>query len=264
MPEEIYAGLVAEGLPSMVTTIQSNTVGGRGLYNTIPQAQKDALELQTWDFVILQDQSQTPGLPDSNTNKNGSLNALNTYYHPTIRDKSKAKAIFYETWGYSSGDSSNPTIYPNFLTMNQALKSGYEEYRDLMNRNEPPATEENYSAHINPVGMAFLQVYQDDINNGLNPLTNGNFITLYVTSDIHPTQFGSYLIACLHYTALNGKSPIGLQYYPTGNPTAGPKMTTSQRDYAQRVADQVVLKNSQKLPYVYPFQLCNSRYSRSL
>jgi len=145
--------------------------------------------------------------------------------------------------------------------MNTALKSGYEEYRDLMNKGEPPATEQGYSSHINPVGMGFLEVYQDDIKKGLNPLTNGTFITLYVplgsgTYDKHPTQFGSYMIACIHYAAINGKSPVGLSYYPTGTPTAGPKMTTTERDYAQKIANAVVLENSQKLNYVYPFQLC--------
>jgi len=259
MPEQIYAGLIAEGFPKMVTTVQSNTEGGRGLYDPIPQEQKDALEKQTWDFVVLQDYSETPGLPDSDPNKNGSLNALETYYHPTIRDKSKAKAIFYETWGYCCGDSNYPQ-YSDFLSMNSALKSGYEEYRDLMNKGEPPATEQSYSSHINPVGMGFLQVYQDDISKGLNPLTNGTFIQLYVPLnpgyDKHPTQFGSYLIACIHYAAINGKSPVGLSYYPTGTPTAGPKMTTAQRDYAQNIANLVVLQNSQKLSYVYPFQLC--------
>jgi len=145
--------------------------------------------------------------------------------------------------------------------MNSLLKGGYEEYRDLMNEGEPTPTAQSYSAHINPVGMAFLQVYQDDVNKGLNPLTNGTFIQLYVplgggTYDKHPTQFGSYLIGCVHYAAVNGKSPVGIQYYPTGTPTAGPKMTTAQRDYAQNIANQVVLLNSQKLNYVYPFQLC--------
>jgi len=261
MPETIYAGLIKEGFPNMRTTVQSNTLGGRGLYDPIPPEQKAALENQTWDFVILQDYSETPGLPDNNTNKAGSLSALSSYYHPTIRDKSKAKALFYDTWGYCCGDSNYPTLYPDFLSMNQLLKGGYEQYRNLMNSGEPPATEQGYSAHINPVGLAFLQVYQDDVSKGLNPLKNGNFIALYVpngdgTYDKHPTQFGSYLIACVHYAAVNGKSPVGLQYYPTGAPTAGPKMTATQRDYAQKIADLVVLQNSQKLNYVYPFQLC--------
>jgi len=156
MPEQIYAGLVAEGFPKMVTTVQSNTEGGRGLYDPIPQAQKDALEQQTWDFVVLQDYSETPGLPDTDTNKNGSMEALQNYYHPTIRDKSKAKAIFYETWGYCCGDTGDYPQYTDFLTMNSLLKSGYEEYRDLMNKGEPPATEQSYSSHINPVGMGFF------------------------------------------------------------------------------------------------------------
>jgi len=261
MPEVIYAGLMAEGFPKMNTTVQSNTLGGRGLYDPIPQEQKDALEKQTWDFVVLQDYSETPGLPDTNANKAGSMNALHTYYHPTIRDLSKAKALFYDTWGYCCGDSTYPQ-YPDFLSMNSLLKVGYEEYRDLMNKGEPPAKAQSYSSHINPAGLAFLQVYQDDISKGLNPLTNGNFILLYVplgggSYDKHPTQFGSYLIACVHYAAVNGKSPVGLSYYPQGTPTAGPKMNTTQRDYAQNIANAVVLQNVQKLSYVYPFQLCN-------
>jgi hypothetical protein len=60
-------------------------------------------------------------------------------------------------------------------------------------------------------------------------------LTLYQSDGSHPTRSGTYLAACVFYTALFGESPEGLEY--TGGLGSG------EAAIMQRIAAETVLED---------------------
>ena len=89
-----------------------------------------------WDYVVLQDQSQTAagatshGLWTQGEAKARSERALLNFYAPRI----DAAAVLYATWGHHSGDANNSDVYPDFPTMTKRTASGYAEYAALLQK----------------------------------------------------------------------------------------------------------------------------------
>ena len=154
-----------------------------------------------WDYVVLQDQSQTPGYdrtsPTWIASKNGAVNISEA-----IEDEG-SEAMLMMTWGRRNGDSSNPLIYTNFTMMQDRLESGYIDYRDNMST---PTRD----VWIAPVGLAYKHIH-DGINlTGIDPTLSGNtFFNLYTADGSHPSLSGSYLAACVLYATMIGESPVG-------------------------------------------------------
>ena len=154
-----------------------------------------------WDYVVLQDQSQTPGYdrtsPTWIASKNGAVNMAEA-----IEDEG-SEAMLMMTWGRRIGDPTNPTIYSNFTMMQDRLESGYIDYRDNMST---PTRD----VWIAPVGLAYKHIH-DNINlTGIDPIMSGNtFFDLYTADGSHPSLSGSYLAACVLYASMIGESPVG-------------------------------------------------------
>ena len=81
-----------------------------------------------WDFVVLQDQSQVPGLSRSNQEWIDSKDSA-ILIADEVEDEG-SEVMLMMTWGRRSGDPTFPTIYSNFTNMQDRLEDGYIDYHD--------------------------------------------------------------------------------------------------------------------------------------
>jgi len=172
--------------------IDSNTPGGttfNGHINNTTTMSKIAQG--TWDYVILQAQSQEPSFPpaqvtvDTYPFAEQLVNAVRNANDCTI-------PMFYMTWGRQNGDQTNCANYTPLCTyegMQARLRESYLEMGDDNN------------AEVSPVGAAWK--YARDNYPGF---------TMYSIDGSHPSIYGSYLAACVHYTAMYKKSPVGASF----------------------------------------------------
>ena len=154
-----------------------------------------------WDYVVLQDQSQIPGFPRSNSDwidsRDASLNLADA-----VEDES-SEVVLMMTWGRRNGDPTNPTIYGNFTQMQDRLEAGYIDYRNNI-------TAQGQEAWIAPVGLAFAHIHDEIVANGSNPLASGaTFSALYSADGSHPSLAGSYLAALVITATISGQTTVG-------------------------------------------------------
>ena len=154
------------------------------------------------EWVVLQDQSQTPGFPGSEpawiASRDGalSLNALVA--------EAEAETMFFLTWGYRAGDPMNMWLYPDYKAMQGHLTSGYLSYAAACATAERPVW-------VAPVGPAFGYIYDQIVARGEDPLVGGSlFSDLYSGDGSHPARLGTQLAAYVFYASLTGESPVGL------------------------------------------------------
>lgn len=147
-----------------------------------------------WDYVVLQEQSQKPSFPPAQV-------ASETYpYAEILVDSIKSnyectEPIFFMTWGRRDGDQQNCQFYPPLCTfegMNGRLRESYLEMGQLND------------ATVAPCGAAWYQM----------KLQNSTFWNgLYSGDGSHPSQWGTYLNACVFYATIFRQSPVGIPYY---------------------------------------------------
>jgi PKD repeat protein len=172
--------------------VDSNTPGGTTFNSHSTNATTlSKINQQDWDYVILQAQSQEPSFPPSQV-------ASQTYpYAQSLvtainNNNICTTPLFYMTWGRENGDSQNCTSYPVICTydgMQSRLRESYLEMADDNN------------AEVSPVGATWKWVRD-----------NHPTINLYTSDESHPSIYGSYLAACVHYTSMYKKSPVGAAY----------------------------------------------------
>ena len=154
-----------------------------------------------WDYVVLQDQSQVPGFPRTNSEWLASMNGA-VGLSGAIEDEG-AESVLLMTWGRRNGDATNPILYSNFTVMQERLEAGYIDYHDNM-------TAAGNAVWIAPVGLAFALIHDSVEASGSNPTLSGNtFYDLYNADGSHPSLAGSYLAACVLYATMTGDSPVG-------------------------------------------------------
>ncbi len=141
-----------------------------------------------WDFVVLQEQSQRPALPEFQV-------AAEVIPYALQLDKlvrtlpASAKTVFFETWGRRDGDRDNCRNIPEVCTYEGMQRRLSATYADLAVKT---------GGLLAPVGTAWKGV------RAAHPE-----IELYSGDGIHPSKEGSYLAACVFYSVLFGKSPVG-------------------------------------------------------
>lgn len=170
-----------------------------------------AIKAGSWDYVILQEQSQLPALwPDSV--------AVTTYpYADTLNrfvkeNDSCSVTMFFMTWGRKYGDTQFCPVYPPVCTyegMQARLRESYLTMGQM------------FGAEVSPVGIAWKNT------RALNP-----GIELYQGDFSHPSLNGSYLAACTFYAAIFHKSPVG-GFVPAG-------ISQQTADSLQFIASQAV------------------------
>ena len=145
-----------------------------------------------WSFIVLQEQSERPTFMPRQ---------LETYVTPyalkldgLVRD-AHATTVFYETWGYKDGDPSNCPSLPETCSYDGMQRLLSATYADFARRT---------AAVLAPVGSAWRAVRLSHPEIGL-----------YDGDGKHPSVRGSYLAACVFYSALfrrgaQGLDPLGL------------------------------------------------------
>lgn len=185
--------------------------------------------LRAWNAVILQEQSQIVGFGLQNASTAQSFEAaagLHGYIQAT-----GATTLLYMTWGRRDGDSMNPNVYPDFLTMQNRLTAGYD---DLARR----LGSQGGRVFVLPVGLAWHLVYLDEQGAGRNPLSSDSiFYRLYAGDGSHPSLAGSYLAAATITVAYLGYPVSDIDYVPRG-------LDRDDARYLREVADRLVLENA--------------------
>lgn len=144
---------------------------------------------QAWDYVILQGQSQEPSFPYDQ------VNAQSLPFALQLADSAKAiqpcsQVNFFMTWGRQNGDPQWDSIN-TFDKMNGRLRDAYLRIAD------------SAQAAVSPVGVAWKYIRD-----------NYPVINLYQQDGSHPSLTGSYLAACVFYSALYHKPSTGSAYNP--------------------------------------------------
>jgi hypothetical protein len=189
-----------------------------------------------WNWVVLQEQSQIPGFPPSDSDYQESIESLGGL--DALIAAKGGQTVLMMTWGRRDGDGENPKLYPDYLTMQAALAEGYLRY-----------VEQKSSAErrlwVAPVGLAFQHIYLSLEGEGLDPLDpSGLFAALYVEDGSHPSPLGSHLAAAVIYTSITGLSPLGL-------PDAH-GLDSGQKAAVEEAARAVVLEETPEI--AYPFE----------
>ena len=172
--------------------------GGRTLADHWAVAQDESTDWyaslhRPWHHVLLQDQSQVPSFSENSSYVIAStegaigLNGL-------IQEQG-AETLFLLTWGRRDGDSQNPGLNPDYETMQANLLEGYLRYVDATSTDERPSW-------LAPAGLAFGEVKEADGQEA--------FEALYSPDGSHPSALGTYLVACVVYTTVTGRSAVGL------------------------------------------------------
>ncbi len=139
------------------------------------------------DYVVLQEQSQTPSFPDAQ---------VDFSFYPyakkldSIADAQNgcSQTVFYRTWGRKNGDQQNCGFFPPLCT--------YEGMDSLLNLRYRNAAD-SAKALLSPVGNVWKRLR-----------TNAPQIELYDNDESHPSLAGSYAAACTFYTIFFSKSPL--------------------------------------------------------
>ena len=223
-------------------TVRSVTSGGMKLpqhwqnVNTSGNQWNTTLRGSTWDYVVLQDQSQVPSFPTTELMWQQSKNAAVNLSH-AVEDEG-AQTVMFMTWGYRNGDSLN-SFNNNFTNMQARLTEGYTRYAENI------STAGN-SVWIAPVGLAYKTVHDAVVANGDDPTVSGNlFYDLYTSDGSHPSLSGSYLAACVFHSTTTGETCVGSN--DTVNLNANVKLAL------QQAADDTVFNQTTGMSY-YPWE----------
>jgi len=169
---------------------------------------------EDWDFILIQAQSQELSLSPSHIETEVSPYAM--ILKEAIQDNNAcSEMIMFMTWGRKYGDQQNCIIWPpvcTYLGMQQRLAVG-----------ALGIAEEN-NATIAPVGLAWKHSMDQDPD---------SLIHLYSNDYSHPSLSGTYLSACVIYTILFQKSPIGMSYL------AG--LPEEEAHFLQEIAHQITM-----------------------
>lgn len=142
----------------------------------------EKLSEERWDFVVLQDQSQTPALPGEHT---GSFQTAVDELVALIR-AGGAEPVLFETWGRRDGDKLNPELFPDYAAMQERLTAAYD------------LAAERHGLLVAPVGQVWFRVR--DRNEALGR-------SLYARDGSHPGLPGAYLASCVIVTTLFDVDP---------------------------------------------------------
>jgi hypothetical protein len=165
----------------------SNTPGGTSFQSHSTNTTTiDKIELGTWDFVVLQEQSQRPAFPDAQVAQEvfpyaTQLDELIKTHNPC------AETVFYMTWGRKNGDAQNCAVWPPVCTYEGMDSLLYLRYMQMAEQN---------NAQVSPVGALWRYLRE-----------NHPALELYNADASHPSYAGSYAAACSFYAVIFRKDP---------------------------------------------------------
>jgi hypothetical protein len=178
--------------------------GGWFLYQHAASADTlDAIASKKWDYVVLQEQSQTPSVA---SRAEIMYPAARTLVQKIQADG--ATPVFFLTWAHQNGwpEQGLPDYESMQLQLNQGILAIAHE------SNSPVA----------PVGYAWLTVSKQSPQ-----------IALWQADGSHPSMAGTYLAACVFYATLFHQTPEKLSYHAS--------LTGEAAAYLQTIAAHTVL-----------------------
>lgn len=192
---------IATSLGNNINNVSQTTGGATFSGHVGNTATFNAINSQTWDYVVLQGQSQEPSFPY------GQVNTQSLPYAMQLADSAHAistcaQVMYYMTWGRENGDPQWDSIN-TFEKMNERLRLAYLRFADSTN------------ASVSPVGVAWKYVRDNHPN-----------IDLYTADGSHPSYAGSYLAACTFYASIFHSSPVGSTF--TGSLSANRALKLQQ------------------------------------
>jgi hypothetical protein len=166
--------------------VASSTFGGSTLAAHSVYANTLSMIAQgTWDYVIVQEQSQLPSFEISQVEEECFPYAR--FLDSLIRAANPcAETLFYMTWGRKNGDAGNCATWPPVCT--------YEGMDSLLNLRYRMMAEMN-DAVVSPIGAIWHQIRNE------NP-----GIELYAADESHPSPAGTYAAACSFYEIIFGQA----------------------------------------------------------
>ena len=186
--------------------MDSNMPGGMTISGHVSDATSiSKINLGTWDYIVVQEQSQVPTIPYYRYND--MYPALNDLKAMAEQANTCVKIITYMTWGRRfGGQQCDPggvncsPVFVDFNHMQDSLTSAYMEISDLL------------SVQCAPVGVTWKNVLNDTA------------LVLHSSDNSHPNIDGSYLAACSIFSSLwkisvsgnsftAGIAPSRAQYY---------------------------------------------------
>ncbi len=144
-----------------------------------------------WNFIVLQDQSQTPALSSTKKGFHEGVDSFDKLFK-SMGEK-RPKLFLYMTWGRRDGDKANKTEFPDYQTMQNKLTESYLE------------AGKRVKAEVVPVGLGFQEFNKTDLE---------FFKKLYVGDGSHPSKQGAYLAALLFYCKMKNAKVDELKYKP--------------------------------------------------
>ena len=141
------------------------------------------LNSKKFDIVFLQEQSLRPAIGDE------------ALFYDAVRGLTQkirsngAIPVLYETWGRKEGSADLTKYNLTNESMTQKLIAAYGAIADELD------------LFVSHVGTAFY-----DLN------VNNPELEIYDLDASHPSSFGSYLVALIHYATIFGESPIGVEH----------------------------------------------------
>lgn len=171
-----------------IATVDSKTNGGftfQSHVNDPVTFQK--INAKPWDFVVLQGQSQEPSFPYAQVNSSTLPNA-EKLADSVYANAPCSQVHYFMTWGRQAGDPQWDSIN-TFNKMNTRLRDAYLRIADSSH------------ASVSPSGPAWKYV-----------IDNHPTINLFSGDGSHPSFAGTYLSACVFYSSIYQKSPVGAAY----------------------------------------------------
>jgi len=121
------------------------------------------------------------------------------------------KVYYYETWHHITSGTPDNSEYDTAsprrtLKWRERLDADRSMWEEIV---EKASEESGVPIRIIPAGQA-LAAFDDRVQAGKVPgITQTRD---YFEDEIHLNPYGKYLVACVHYAALTGKSPVGLPW----------------------------------------------------
>ena len=201
LPELVQAMADEKKVPMEVDSHTAGAMSLSGFLNTPQHARaRDLVAKGNYDWVILQDQSQTPAYTPDDT-----LSAVKQW--SALASAGGTKVMLFLTWAHAAEMNGKVRLQ---TAMQEATSRTYCQ-----------AAVEN-KAFVAPVGEAWRLWYAKKPGKLLH------------TSDLsHPNEAGSYLAACVIYSSLTGTSPTKL---PTRLKSVRLKLNASQARELQAAA----------------------------
>ncbi len=155
-----------------------------------------AIKSEDWDYIVLQNQSQVPGLRPRDVEIQSLPNAIDLA--KIISDhNTRTQIVYFVTWGRKNGDAMNCRYYSkvcDFRGHTEALSQGYGIYQNIT------------GGVLAEVGQSWLAV--------INDLSASDALKdLWSADGSHPSYRGTYLAANKIYTSIFNESTLGVEVY---------------------------------------------------